>query len=149
MGPRRAEQILKTLGSREAVIDALENDPGRLTEVTGITETRAQEIAAEYRNLAGLRESAMFLAGLELGEALTAQILDEFGADAKAVLSDDPYRLMKLPGVSFRRADEVARRMNIQLRDPRRLAAAVRYLIEETVDEGHTYATINDLLAVS
>lgn len=148
VGQKRAEQILQRLGSREAVIHALEKEPLRLTVVAGITEARAKEIGQAYRDLAGLRESAMFLAGLELGEELTAQILDEYGADAKTVLVEDPYQLMELRGVGFKRADDVARRLSVSKDDPRRLAAAVLFLMHEVEDQGHTYATINDLLAV-
>lgn len=148
VGPRRAEQIMQKLGSRQAVVHALEHDPIRLTAVSGITEARAKEIGQAYRDLAGLRESAMFLTGLELGEALSAQILDEYGADAKTVLVEDPYHLMELRGVGFKRADDVAQRLGVAKDDPRRLAAAVLYLMTDVRDEGHTYATLNDLLAV-
>lgn len=148
VGPRRAEQILQALGSREAVIAALENDPTRLTAVAGITEARAREIAQAYIDMADLRESAMFLASLDLGEALTAQILDEYGADAKRNLGENPYQLMELAGIGFKRADEIARRLHVAVDDPRRLAAAVLHLLDAIEDRGHTYASMNDLLSV-
>lgn len=148
VGPRRAEQILQKLGSRDAVVHALEKDPTRLTVVAGITEARAKEIGETYKDLADLRESAFFLAGLDLGEALTAQILEAFGGDTKVVLTEDPYELMELPGIGFKRADDVAQRLKIASDDPRRLAAAALYLLEQVEQEGHTFATINDLMGV-
>lgn len=149
VGKKRAEQILRKLGSREAVVEALEKDPLALTVVDGITEERARAIAAAYLELGDLRESAKFLAGLELGEGLTAQILDRYGADAKQVVSEDPYQLMELPGIGFKRADDLGRRLKIPANDPRRLAAATLFLLEETESDGHTFATVNDLLSVS
>ena len=149
VGLTRAQQILQALGSREAVIEALEKDPERLTVVAGITSERARKIAESYVELSDLRESALYLAGLDLGEALTAQILETYGADAKSVLAEDPYQMMELPGVGFKRADDLARRVGIKGEDPRRLAAAVLFLIKEVEGQGHTWSTINDLMGVS
>lgn len=148
VGPRRAELILQKLGSREAVIHALEHEPERLTVVPGITAARAKEIGQAFVDLSDLRASAMFLAGLTLGEQLTAQILDEYGADAKAVVVEDPYQLMDLPGVGFKRADDIAKKLNISRDDPRRLAAATLHILQQVEDDGHTWSGINDLMSV-
>lgn len=150
VGPRRAEQLLQALGGRKAVVEALEHHPERLTVVAGITLERAEAMARAYNESSAIRDSAMFLAELDLGEALTAAILDEWGADARTILLDDPYVLMQLRGVGFVRADEIARtKLRIADDDPRRLAAAVLDLMEQAEREGHTFATVEDLAALS
>lgn len=148
VGPRRAEAIVRELGGRQCVLDALDHDPERLTVVSGITSARAQAIADKYHQKAGLRDTLFFLAGLGIAEssALHAHILERFGESAKAVLSEDPYQLMDIDNVGFTTADEYARKLGIGSNDVRRTAALVLSLIQKVENEGHVWSSPRDLL---
>ena len=148
IGQARAERILQHFGGRENTLAMLDGAPERLAEISGITPERAREIGDAYKAQSDLRDSALFLAGLSLGESLTAKILEMYGPDAKVILSEDPYDLMNLSGVGFKTADDVARKLQVNVEDPRRLSAAVRHLIEQATQEGHTWSTIEDLMEV-
>lgn len=145
VGAARAQRIVAQLGGREAVLRVLEHDPAALTAVDGITPERAQEIGAAFREAGELREGALFLADLQLGEALSNAVLAAWGASAKATILENPYNLRSLSGVGFIKADQVAQRMGIARDDDRRLEAAVEVLLSEQEDEGHTFSTIDDL----
>lgn len=148
VGRRRAQGILQALGSREAVLEALEKNPQALVVVDGITEARAALIGAEYMANIELKDADIFLRGLDLGEAFVAQLLETYEGSAKQVLLEDPYQLMELPGVGFKTADDIAKKLGIGSEDPRRLAAAVLHLLKSVEQQGHTWSTANDLLAV-
>lgn len=145
VGEARAQRIVAQLGGREAVLRALEHDPSVLATVDGITPERAAEIGAAFREAGELREGALFLADLQLGEALSNQVLAVWGSHAKATLLENPYYLRNLAGVGFIKADQVAQRMGIAKDDDRRLEAAVEVLLSEQEDEGHTFSTLDDL----
>jgi exodeoxyribonuclease V alpha subunit len=88
----------------------------------------------------------LWLAGLELGDALTEDVLEAWGADAREALLENPYVLMELRGVGFSRADDLARRkFDVSDHDPRRLAAAVLEQLAQAERQGHTWSTIADL----
>lgn len=148
VGRQRAYDIIQHFGSdRQAVLDAIEHAPQKLTAIAGITPERADEIQQAYLEAGDLREVSIWLAGLQLGEATTANILDEWGTQARQVLEENPYNLMELSRIGFRRADELALgRFKIHGHDPRRAAAAVLFLLQEEEDEGHTWANLHDLV---
>lgn len=150
VGPRRAELILQHFGTRENVLKILEKEPEKLAEIPGLTAERAKEIGAEYLKDTELREVAMWLAELDLGETLTANILREWGVEAAVIIKDDPYELMSLPGIGFQRADSLAReKFGVAVDDPRRAAAAVLYLLDEEehgFGGGHTWTALAPFL---
>lgn len=145
IGPITAAAIVRHFGGRDGTLFVLDHQPERLAEINGITPERAQEISTAYKNAAALREVALWLAELQLGEALSAAILDEWGEHAKDKILEDPYCLMDLPRIGFLKADEVARtKLGIGLHDERRLGAGVLHLLDDQengFDGGHTYTT--------
>lgn len=148
IGKRRAEKILQKLGSRAAVLEAFDKDPSRLCVVEGVTPARAEAMAKAYKDMGALRATVMWLASLELGEGLTAQIIDEYGEDARTIITEDPFVLMSLKGVGFTRADEVGQKLGVARDDPRRLAAATLQLLHAAEREGHTWSTLDQLLLI-
>lgn len=160
IGQRRAEEVLRVLGGKDAVLAALEHDPAKLTQVSGITLARAQEISEAYKATSTLKDSMLFLGALDLGPATEAAILEAYGEDTKTILLEDPFQLMAdIEGVGFKKADDIRGRVNriltgqgrpaIENNDPRRLAAAALHLIQEAEREGHTWSTEMDLLALA
>lgn len=149
VGPVTAAEIVKHFGGAERTVYVMQHEPHRLAEVRGITEDRAKAIAERFASAGALRETAIYLAGLELGESLTSMVLEKWEAEARARLEQDPYDLMEFPRVKFLRADEIARtKLGIAANDPRRARAAVLYLLEEEetgYDGGHTWTYASDL----
>lgn len=147
IGRVRAEAIIAHFKTRRAVLAALEGGDA-LCAVAGLNAERAADIHAAYATEgAALRNTHEWLAGLLLGEALTAAVLKRWRAGARAILEGNPYKLMGLAGVGFRRADEIAlKTFQVGPQDVRRAVAAVRYLLEEEEQEGHTWTLLEALV---
>jgi exodeoxyribonuclease V alpha subunit len=62
-----------------------------------------------------------------------------------AVLMHDPYRLIELPRVGFRVADEIACSLGIEPDDPRRLQAGLRFVLDEAESDGNTFVPAAEL----
>jgi exodeoxyribonuclease V alpha subunit len=69
----------------------------------------------------------------------------EYGEDVVSVLTTDPYRLIALPRVGFKIADRIARSLGIELDDPSRLRAGLRFVLEEAEAEGNTFLLLEEL----
>lgn len=148
LGETRARLLVKTLGGRAAVEDAIENDPARLAETPGVTPEMAEEIARAYKEKVGVAAALVFLTGeCGLGDRLAVSIIDELGASVHKIVREDPYRLMEVNGVGFLKADEVALRIGVSRSDVRRLRAAAVFALELQEDEGHTVSSLDDLLS--
>ena len=62
-----------------------------------------------------------------------------------AVLTQDPYQLVELPRVGFKIADGVARSLGVELDDPQRLQAGLRFVLDEAETDGNTFLPLAEL----
>ncbi|HEX2314029.1 MAG TPA: helix-hairpin-helix domain-containing protein, partial [Thermomonospora sp.] len=74
---------------------------------------------------------------------------DRLGARAAALLREDPWRLLRVPGVRPEQADHFARRVLPDSRpdDPRRGRAFVVHVLTDAARQGHTVMTPQGVLA--
>jgi exodeoxyribonuclease V alpha subunit len=86
------------------------------------------------------------LSALSLPKQKVDQIWATFGADAEEVLSDNPWALVQIDGVTFDQADEVARKMGLSMENPKRLKGAVLYTCKLRRGMGHVYLTVGELI---
>ncbi|MDB4991713.1 MAG: RecD-like helicase YrrC, partial [Myxococcaceae bacterium] len=75
-------------------------------------------------------------------------IRKRYGERAVHVIREDPYLVAEqVEGVGFRTADSIGRASGLTLDDPRRAAGAVLHLLGQAADQGHTYATREQLVS--
>lgn len=119
-------------------------------EWASVAESPAEEEALaeaydRWHKLLGIANLADFLQEYELSPSLIAAVFDKFGFDSISVITDNPYRLVEVEGISFQRADRLAAERGIRASDPRRLAAGILWVVRETRQYGHLFVRRNDL----
>jgi exodeoxyribonuclease V alpha subunit len=76
-----------------------------------------------------------FLTDIVDGPSKAFDILDEFGVEAKAIVTENPYRIAEVEGVGFKTADKAAKAIwgaeNFDRYRPERLAAALAISVQE------------------
>ncbi|MQA06511.1 MAG: AAA family ATPase [Streptosporangiales bacterium] len=114
--------------------------PGVLTELDGVSDRRADRLVEALDKARPVFDAAevLFAAGAEV--RLAAAAVRQLGPGAAAMLGDDPWRLLALPGVRPPQADAFARQSLTGARpdDPRRARALVCHLLAGTARAGHT-----------
>lgn len=151
VGETFAEAIVDHFGP-EKVFGILDSEPQRLTEVktkTGrsLSEEKVNEAVASWSQSRLIRQIETFLFGLGVSQKLAERLYRRYGEQVVDVISENPYRLSEIPGIGFVRADRIARRAGIGAEDQRRLSAGILYLLDQAGEEGHTYLTVEQLLA--
>lgn len=149
IGPARAASIVRRFGpGLDQVMTALA-DAERLQEIPGITEELAEAIAIQYAAQGPAREALLLLDECQVPERAQAHLLSQYGTQLVQALQEDPYILMSAPGIGFATADRIATtRLQMERRDPRRLAALVQTLLQEAARDGHTISTLDQLMAL-
>jgi len=146
IGRVRARLLMRALGGRAAVLAALEDDPERLTVVDGITLERAEAVAETYRDQVGLADALTFLGGLGLGERLVGRVLETWEGRSRKLIEHDPYILLRVSGLDFKRVDEIARsKLDVARDDDRRCRAAAAIAVRMAEDEGHVWSPAPEL----
>lgn len=145
IGPVYAKKLVKAFG--EAVFDLIEQEPGRLREVTGIGPRRAERIVAGWADQKVIREIMLFLHSNGVGTSRAVRIFKTYGQDAVQLISENPYRLAKdIRGIGFKTADQIARKMGIAPDAMIRVRAGISYALGEAMDEGHCGLPVGELL---
>ena len=144
IGPALAARLVERFGPD--TLDVIASQSARLREVSGIGKQRAESIAKAVRQRRVEAETMSFLHALGMGPATAREIVRKYGADAPRVVRDDPYIVAEqIRGIGFRTADRIAEALGIAGDDIRRVQGGVLHLVGKAVDEGHVFATRDQL----
>lgn len=146
IGQSLAARIVKKFG--EDTFHIVEEEPERLSEVKGISEKKAREIAAQITEKADMRQAMMFLQKYGITLNLGAKIYKKYGQGLYSILQENPYRLAEdIEGVGFKIADEIAARIGIHTDSDYRIHSGLLYTLTQAVGEGNVYLPREVLLA--
>lgn len=144
IGGRTAELIVDRFGA--GTLNVLENEPERLLEIRGVSETRLKEIIASYNESRALRDLMLLLAPFQITPTTATKIYDHFGAHSVDILRDNPFELCQISGFGFKRVDAIMRKNNWPLNSPMRIRGAVFAALESAKgDNGHLYLEAEQL----
>jgi exodeoxyribonuclease V alpha subunit len=136
IGPVYAKKLVRAFG--ESVFDIIEQEPGRLREVTGIGPKRVERITAGWADQKVIREIMLFLHSNGVGTSRAVRIYKTYGVDAVRLISENPYRLARdIRGIGFRTADQIATKLGIEKTAMIRVRAGVSFALAEAMDDGH------------
>ncbi|WP_419661221.1 RecD: helicase, RecD/TraA family [Desulfosarcina variabilis str. Montpellier] len=128
-------------------LTVIETEPERLTEVDGIGKKIAGRIAEAWQSHHAARTLMQFLEQNGVDSVHAARLLREYGNDAVEILCNDPYRVAEdIPRVGFSIADAIVRNADTPVDEADRAKACLLHLIDQTVDQGHTYIARDTLL---
>ncbi|MDR1111677.1 MAG: ATP-dependent RecD-like DNA helicase [Deltaproteobacteria bacterium] len=145
VGPILAKRMVDAFG--QSVLDVLDNEPERMTEVRGLGPVRRERIIEAWRSTAGLKQLLSFLSTFGLGPALAIKILKRFGSGAEEAIRQDPYRLAyEIHGIGFLIADKVAKTLGFAPDCPQRLEAGLLFCLDGAVRRGHDYLPSGELI---
>ncbi len=146
VGPKLAQRIVGSFGLDSLRI--LEQEPERLSEVSGLGEKRRNALARAWREQRAVRDVVVFLQSHGATLSLAMRIVRRYGARAMGVVSRDPYRLaLDVRGVGFKTADRIASSIGIAADSPERIQAGVLQVLHDETEAGHVWTLQQDLLA--
>ena len=145
VGPKTAQKIVERFGTD--ALDAIRDEPEKLTEIRGITPKKAREISAVLRQKADFQDLSLLLTPFGFGSARIMSVYRRFGANAASILRKNPYLLVsEISGIGFLTADRLARSMGYDPASAFRVGSALLYLLSVSENDGNTYIPMDDLL---
>ncbi len=138
IGEKKARKIVEKFG--EDTINILKNSPDKLLEINGIGKNNIKMVKESIAELGDTFDSLIFLNFLGFGSALSYKILESMEGDIESEIRENPYILIKkVKGIGFKLADRAAKRLGIPDDSPFRLKSYILYLLESSLEEGHTF----------
>ncbi|MCF0131463.1 MAG: AAA family ATPase, partial [Pseudobutyrivibrio sp.] len=138
IGVKLAARIVRKFGADTFRI--IEEEPERLAEVKGISESKAMEIADQIVGEKDIRNAMIFLDKYGIRSNMAIKIYSQFGNEIYNILQTNPYRLSdEVAGIGFKTADEIAQRVGINVDSEFRVKSGIEYVLSQGAGAGHTF----------
>ncbi|HAX73800.1 MAG TPA: ATP-dependent RecD-like DNA helicase [Firmicutes bacterium] len=146
VGVKTAEKIVEVLG--EQAVSLIMGDRSVLDTVPKLSKKIADQLYETLISQQGMEQILAPLYGLNLSPRLVMKIFKKYQYEALDFIQENPYRLIDdIEGIGFVKADEIAKSLGIELNDPRRIRAALLYVIDQiAIQRGHTYVYHQQLI---
>ena len=148
VGEKTAQRIVAAFGSHS--LDVMENEPEKLAQLPGISQSKAREISESFRRQVGMRRLIEFLAAHHLPAELAMRLYRAYGELAVDALRDDPYMLTQpYFGADFAVVDAFALELEVEADDERRVEAGILFELTFNQTNGHTFIPRDKLAAAT
>lgn len=136
-------EVIFKIGGEDGFLSVVE-DVARLA--TGFSMPEAQRIHERWVAIKAYFHAMDILRDLNLPQSRIKAIWNTFGDDTEKVLVETPWRLVRVDGITFQQADEVALRMGKKETDPGRAEGATLFVSKAEKAMGHLYLTAADVI---
>ncbi len=144
VGPALAARIVKKF--KMDTFRIMEEEPERLAEVKGISESKALQIAQQAAEKRELRQAMIFLQQYGISVNLAVKIYQQYGPNLYSVMKTNPYQMADdIPGVGFKIADEIAVKAGIHSDSDFRIKSGLFYVVMQALGNGHVYLPLEEL----
>ncbi len=148
VGPTTATAIVARFG--DEALEIIEKSPQRLSEIKGISPSKASKIYEEYLKQFGVREVMMFLSQFGVGGEEANTVHRVLGNNAAEKIENNPFLLSEPEiGFQFERADSIASQLRIKPDFFFRIKAGLSYVLRHNLGNGHTCVPRDKLLELS
>lgn len=131
----------------------IENEPRSLLSQRGIGEKKLTLIIDTYNKNKPLQDLSAVLLPFGISPSKIRQIYEYYKTKDENAISEikkNPYVLTKMDGIGFRRADELALKMNTDISSGFRIQSGIEFAIKDYSSKGgHTYCYLDDLYELS
>ena len=155
VGKKFAHELLEKY-TEEELVEILNEKPQELLDFKGIKEKKLQTIVSSWQKFKHLRELGSFLAKFGVTSNLITKIYASLGEIDNLIekIKANPYILINIKGIGFKRADEIAKSLGIDPRSEFRIMACLNYTLREfcdnngnsSIDKFHLYKLLDDSL---
>ncbi len=132
-----AKRIVSEFG--EDTFDILNNYPEKLSQVQGISMSKALAIQQEFKKIYGIQDAIVHLSEYGISAKETISIYSCFGPSSVEIITDNPFVLCDEPCFfEFERADAIAQMLSIEYDNSCRIAGGIMFVLRHNTIKGHS-----------
>lgn len=145
IGEATAKKIVKKFG--EDTINIFKFDPQRLSEIKGITESKAKEMSESFIENWEVWQIVGFLERFGIGAENAKKVYDLLGINAIEQIESNPYILIDIArGVDFKQVDQMALELGISYDNQKRVETGIKYALIKATYNGHSCVIKENLI---
>jgi len=144
IGKKTAAMIVKKFG--EDTFRIIEEEPMRLTAISGIGERKAATIGEAFNAHREFARISLYFQQFGITADYAMKLYKVYGADTVEIVQENPYQLVNdIFGIGFRKADRIAEKMGVAKDDEFRVKSGIKYTLGYYTGEGHTFVPQKEL----
>ena len=144
VGKSLAKRIVALFG--EKTFEIIDKDPKRLMEVHGIGKGKYEKIVTSWAEQREIKNILAFLKDNAITDNLALKIYHKFGIKSIRSITDNPYCLCEIEGIGFKRADEIAERLQFPKDSVFRIESALVSVLQESNKNGDCFLPYDYLI---
>jgi exodeoxyribonuclease V alpha subunit len=146
IGPVYARRIVNYF--KEDTLQVIEEEPDRLINVDGIGQKRVDMIKKAWEEQKEIKNVMLFLQSNGVSTAYAVKIYKTYGNQSINIVKSNPFRLADdIWGIGFKTADKIARQLGFDKNSYERCRSGIIYVLNELSNDGHCYATREQLIS--
>lgn len=145
IGPVYAKKIVQEFGID--TLNVIETETDRLINVPGIGQKRINLIKSAWQEQKEIKNVMLFLQDHGVNTSHAVKIYKAYGNGSIEIVKTNPYKLADdIWGIGFKTADTLATKMGFNKESFVRCRSGILYTLNELANEGHCYATRDQLI---
>ena len=145
VGEALAKRIVNRFG--EDTIQVIKIEPQRLSEVKGISKSKAIDIAESFLENWEVWQIVGFLERFGIGAEFAKKVYELLGINAIEQIEQDPYILIDIArGVDFKQIDKMALDLGIRYDNDKRIRSGIKYALIRATYNGHACVLKENLI---
>lgn len=141
VGPKMAKRIIDHFGN--GAVEVLETNPKAYLAIPGIGKKKLESILESHNRGRSLRNIISALVPHGISPGLCMKIYHKYKEESLTTVQENPYSLCRdIRGIGFKKADEIARKLDAGLDSPERVRQGILYILQEAAFEGHTFLAL-------
>ena len=146
IGLKMAHKITDKFGIK--AIEILETNPNRYLEIEGIGRKKLDKMISSHMEGRQLKSIITAFSPYGISPAYCMKIYKKYADKSIDMVMNNPYGLCKdVKGIGFKKADEIAKKLNAGLDSLERIEEGIKYLLQEAAYSGHTYMLMPQLVS--
>ncbi len=148
IGKSTAKKIVALF--KEDTLLVIENEFEKLTQIKGISLSKATNINQQFMEKNEERAVFLFLSEYNISPTYATKIYNKYKSRSIDIIKKNPYLLCEdIFGLGFKFADEIASLSGIDKTSLFRIKAGVKYVLNDFVTRGNVYSTKEYLISQS
>jgi exodeoxyribonuclease V alpha subunit len=144
----QVENIYKVYSEKDDVVGMIERGEFDYTKVNGLGDKTYEKLHKKIMENIDLSEVLTFLSKYGIKYNMIAKLVKEYKNPQIVIqkIEENPYVLTEIKGIGFKKADEIAKAVGYDMHSPHRIDSAIRYIIGEENQNGHSWIDYKPLL---
>jgi RecD/TraA family predicted helicase len=144
----QVENIYKVYSEQDDVVGMIERGEFDYNKVNGLGEKTFEKLQKKIMENVDMSEVLTFLSKYGIKYNMIAKLVKEYKNPQLVIqkIEENPYVLTEIRGIGFKKADEIAKAVGYSMTSPHRIVSALRYIIGEENQSGHSWINFKQLL---